>query len=97
MDCVLSFWDTIDSPTFAPLSDRDLNNNFICAFEHPSLAPLRSPPITSGLCFWQLTLLLIPRVHSDHQASPSLWPLPLHGKQLAKVFGSCLRIPILGW
>src|SRR6266700_462477 len=45
MDLVLSFWDTIDSPTFAPSSDQDLSNNFICAFEHPSLAPPRSPPL----------------------------------------------------
>src|SRR6266571_2284162 len=97
MDRVLSFWDTIDSPTFALLSDRDLSNNFVCAFEHPILAPPRSPPITSGLRFQQLTLLPIPHVHSDHQASPSLWPPPLHGKQLTKVFSSCLHTPIPGW
>src|SRR6266705_2287506 len=74
MDLVFSFWDTINSPTFTPLSDRDLSNNFVCAFEHPSLAPPRSPPVTSGLRFWQLTLLPIPRVHSDHQASPPYGP-----------------------
>src|SRR6266705_1230715 len=71
MDCVLSFWDTIDSPTFAPLSNWDLSNNFVCAFEHPSLAPPRSPPwLPSGLRFQWSTLLPIHHVHSDHQAFP---------------------------